>query len=92
MKDIALLQWINELSHELKGNILPFWLKYARDTESGGFYGNLNNNNAGDARCPRSVVMASRHLWTYSAATRFLKECVACRRGVCVRLFVQNFL
>jgi 4-O-beta-D-mannosyl-D-glucose phosphorylase len=74
MKDITLLQWVNELSHELKGNILPFWLKYARDTESGGFYGNLNNNNAGDARCPRSVVMVSRHLWTYSAAARFLKE------------------
>jgi hypothetical protein len=38
------------------------------------FYGSLSNNNTGDAKFPRSVVMVSRHLGTYSAVARFLKE------------------
>ncbi len=66
--------WVNELHQELTGNILPFWLKHSRDTTVGGFYGALDNDNAGDASIPRSIVMASRHLWTYSATARFLKE------------------
>jgi mannobiose 2-epimerase len=74
MKDMVHIQWTNELFHELRGNILPFWLKYARDTENGSFYGSLNNNNLGDAKLPRSIVMVSRHLWVYSAAACFLKE------------------
>jgi 4-O-beta-D-mannosyl-D-glucose phosphorylase len=62
-----------EAYQELTENILPFWLNNARDRVSGGFYGNLDNNNNGDADAPRSVVMTARHLWTYSAASRFLK-------------------
>lgn len=63
-----------EVYQELTGNILPFWLNKARDVKTGGFYGRLDNCNNGDAEAPRSVVMTARHLWAYSAASRFLKE------------------
>jgi 4-O-beta-D-mannosyl-D-glucose phosphorylase len=63
-----------EAYQELTENILPFWFNHARDRTTNGFYGALDNNNNGDADAPRSVVMTARHLWTYSAASRFLKE------------------
>lgn len=59
---------------ELTENILPFWEKYGRDENTGGFYGFLGNDNIGDPRDSRSVVMTSRHLWTYSLASRVLKS------------------
>jgi mannobiose 2-epimerase len=60
--------------NELTENILPFWVKYGRDEKSGGFYGYLGNDNVGDSLESRSVVMTSRHLWTYSLASRVLKD------------------
>jgi len=59
---------------ELTLNILPFWEKHGRDPASGGFYGFLGNDNVGDPTVSRSVVMTSRHLWTYSAAARTLGD------------------
>ena len=59
---------------DLTENILPFWKKYGRDTATGGFYGFLGNDNVGDPGLSRSVVMTSRHLWTYSAAARTLGD------------------
>ncbi len=59
---------------ELLTNILPFWERYGKDETSGGFFGYLDNQNHGDATVPRSIVMTARHLWTYSAASRLLKE------------------
>jgi len=59
---------------ELTENILPFWEKHGRDIETGGFYGFLGNDNVGDPVMSRSVVMTSRHLWTYSAASRTLGD------------------
>jgi mannobiose 2-epimerase len=59
---------------ELTENILPFWEKYGRDLATGGFYGFLGNDNVGDPKESRSVVMTSRHLWTYSTAARTLKN------------------
>jgi 4-O-beta-D-mannosyl-D-glucose phosphorylase len=63
-----------EVYQELTQNILPFWLSKARDQASGGFYGAMDNDAKGDPSAPRSIVMTARHLWTYSAASRFLKE------------------
>ena len=59
---------------ELTENILPFWKKHGRDLSTGGFYGFLGNDNVGDPGMSRSVVMTSRHLWTYSAAARTLGD------------------
>lgn len=59
---------------ELVGNILPYWVKYARDEANGGFWGTLRADNTGDPAETRSVVMTSRHLWAYSAAARTLGD------------------
>lgn len=34
-----------EVEQELKGNILPYWMKYTPDQEHGGFHGHVNHFN-----------------------------------------------
>jgi len=57
----------DEVKEELF-NILDYWIKYSVDNENGGFYGEVNVENVPDPNAPRSVVVTSRILWTFSAA------------------------
>lgn len=63
-----------QMEHELRGNILPFWLAYAVDKEKGGFFGAISNDLQVDDSVERSLVLCARMLWTYSAAYRFYRE------------------
>jgi cellobiose epimerase len=56
--------------HELKGDILPFWLKYARNAGNGGFYGLIKVDMTIKADAARGALLTSRILWTFSAAYR----------------------
>ena len=62
--------WKGHIERELKGNILPFWIKHAVDEANGGFYGALSNGLVVDNDVPRSAVLTARILWTYSTAYR----------------------
>ena len=66
----------SSIRDELFNNILPYWEKYSRDTRPGfeGFFGSIDNSNTPDKDCPRSIVMTSRFLWTYSAVARYTKD------------------
>ncbi len=63
----------NSVKDELFNDILPFWEKNSRDLRPGfeGFYASINNDGKANLELPRSIVMTSRFLWTYSAAARF---------------------
>jgi len=60
--------------NELKGNILPFWLKYTRDRERGGFYGLIDQDMTVHKDAPRGALLTSRILWTFSAAYRIYHD------------------
>lgn len=62
------------VKEELTQHILPYWEKYAKDTATGGFFGNIDSNNVQDKNESRTIVMTSRFLWAYSAAARLFKE------------------
>ena len=62
--------WRRQVEQELTGDILPFWLKYTLDRERGGFYGQVDNDGHVDRDAPRSAVLNTRILWTFSAAYR----------------------
>ena len=66
----------NSVKDELFNDILPFWEKNSRDVRPGfeGFYASINNDGKADLTLPRSIVMTSRFLWTYSAVARFTKN------------------
>jgi cellobiose epimerase len=68
------LTFYEQIKKHLVGNILPYWEKYAIDTENEGFYGAIDKANVPDARANRSIVMTARFLWTYSAASRLFNN------------------
>ncbi len=55
---------------ELRGNILPFWLKHARDREHGGFHSFIGEDMKARDSLPHAALLTSRILWTFSAAYR----------------------
>ena len=66
----ALHELAQRAEQELRGNILPFWLKYTRDPERGGFYGLITDDMTVKKNAPRGALLTSRILWTFSAAYR----------------------
>ena len=59
---------------ELRGNILPFWLKHVRDTKRGGFYGEVENDLKVRENAPRGALLTARILWVFSAVQRQYKD------------------
>jgi mannobiose 2-epimerase len=55
---------------ELKGDILPFWMKYTRNPENGGYYGLIKADMTVRKDADRGALLTSRILWTFSAAYR----------------------
>ncbi|MBN1648374.1 MAG: AGE family epimerase/isomerase [Spirochaetales bacterium] len=62
-----------EFECELRDNILAYWPGHAKDSEYGGYYGLIDNNNIPRKTAPKGLVMHARFLWTYSAAYRIYK-------------------
>jgi mannobiose 2-epimerase len=54
------------------GNILPFWMNRAVDRKNGGFYGMIDGDLHVDNEVPRTSVVNTRVLWTFSAACRLI--------------------
>jgi mannobiose 2-epimerase len=59
-----------DAERELRGNILPFWLKHARDRERGGFHAFIGADMSVRDDQPRGALLTARILWTFSAAYR----------------------
>jgi len=62
--------WATELETELKDNILAFWLKHSIDEQHGGFLGQVNRDLTVIEDAPKSLVLNTRLLWTFSYAYR----------------------
>jgi mannobiose 2-epimerase len=60
---------------ELRGDILPFWLKYARDPVHGGFHSWVGEDlDVRDDPVPHGALLTCRVLWTFSAAYRLYHD------------------
>lgn len=68
------VEWAQALSDELENNILQFWLTHSRDTQHGGFVGQINQDMTVEAEADKSLVLAARMLWTFSAAYRLTNK------------------
>ncbi|HTF95055.1 MAG TPA: AGE family epimerase/isomerase [Cellvibrio sp.] len=66
----ALLQVATEFEQELTGNILPYWIKHAPNSTTGGFYGQVGLDGKADTNAERGALLSSRILWSFSAAYR----------------------
>lgn len=63
-----------EVTEELEGNILPFWMNKMTDRERGGFYGRISGEDVLMPNEPKGAILNARILWTFSAAYRLLKK------------------
>lgn len=63
-----------EVTEELEGNILPFWMNKMTDRERGGFYGRISGEDVLMPDEPKGAILNARILWTLSAAYRLLKK------------------
>jgi cellobiose epimerase len=70
----TLLQLRDELKQELCDHLLPFWMNKVVDHRHGGFHGRLLNDTTVIPQAPRSAILYSRILWTFSAAHRLLGD------------------
>jgi mannobiose 2-epimerase len=59
-----------QVERELRGDILPFWLKYAVDDEYGGFRGQITNDLKIDPLAHKGLILNARILWTFAKAYR----------------------
>lgn len=67
-------KWKAELKRELTENILPFWMTHAVNARNGGMHGAVTNDLQVKHSVPRSAILSSRVLWTFSAAFRQLGD------------------
>jgi cellobiose epimerase len=64
----------DEMRTELYDHILPFWINHVIDTQGDGFYGRIAGDNVVVSDAPRSAILYTRILWTFSAVYRLLKD------------------
>jgi cellobiose epimerase len=65
--DVA-AEYIRRIEGDLRGNILPFWIKRVVNADGDAFFGSLTNDLVVDRASERGSLLTSRILWTYSAA------------------------
>lgn len=68
-----------KVERELRGNILPFWLKHTVDEEYGGFRGQITNDLQIDPLAHKGLILNARILWTFSKAYKVYKDDVHLR-------------
>jgi len=66
-------KYYKEIENELKNNILAFWNKTV-DEKNGGFLGRILNNGEIIKDSPKSAVLNTRILWTYSTVYKKFKK------------------
>ncbi|MCQ2135350.1 MAG: AGE family epimerase/isomerase [Bacteroidales bacterium] len=71
--DKRLEKMIQEVSLEIKTDILPFWKEKMTDPE-GGFYGRMDGHGNICKDAPKGGILNARILWTFAAACEQLGE------------------
>lgn len=72
--DVVLHKLCDELRTEVEAHILPFWMQNVVDKKNGGFNGQVLNDNTVTEDAPRSIILYSRILWTFSASHRISQK------------------
>jgi cellobiose epimerase len=67
-------RFADQARKELVEGILPFWMNHVVDREKGGFYARVNRDLSMREREPKSLILHTRLLWTFSAAFRTLQK------------------
>lgn len=74
MNTADLHRFRDRVDRELRGCILPFWMREAVDHEHGGFVARLSNDLQPDPSGPKGLILNARILWTFSAVHQVWPE------------------
>ncbi|RUS48523.1 AGE family epimerase/isomerase [Cohnella sp. AR92] len=74
MSDLTTAQWREQLTSELKDNILGYWMKNTVDRKHFGFVGEIRHNGEVLEDADKGLVLHARILWTFASAYRTYKE------------------
>ncbi len=67
MTELQRLSFAQELTDNMRDNILPYWLNRMVDP-AGGFYARRDGYNELDTNAPKGAILNARILWTFAAA------------------------
>ncbi|GIO14832.1 cellobiose 2-epimerase [Cohnella xylanilytica] len=67
-------QWREELTAELKDNILGYWIKNTVDEKRFGFVGEISHDGEVRYDADKGLVLHARILWTFASAYRLYKD------------------
>ncbi|MBK8946748.1 MAG: AGE family epimerase/isomerase [Ignavibacteriae bacterium] len=65
---------LDEMSFQLKNNLLDKWYPKVIDFEAGGFFSNLSHNFTLESSQEKMIVTQARNIWTLSKAADFFGE------------------
>ncbi len=70
---LSLDRYAKEVNTELQ-SILNYWFSHTYNEKQENFFNKVDKNNVPDATSPKGIVLNSRILWTFSAASQLLVE------------------
>ena len=65
---ISPTQFLTRIEADLRGNILPFWIRQVVNHPGRTFHGALTNELVVEPKAERGAILTTRILWTYAAA------------------------
>lgn len=71
METKVINDFCERVEKELFENIVPFWIQHTQDNEYGGFYGRITNDLTIEREAPKSLILNTRILWTFSKLYQF---------------------
>ncbi len=80
-----------EVLLEATHRILPFWSNL-EDTRYGGHYGRVNYDLSIDTKSEKGGIATARHLWSWSAAYRVLKDPQYLRQADIAYIFLKEHI
>ncbi|THF75000.1 AGE family epimerase/isomerase [Cohnella fermenti] len=72
--ELTLGRWREELTGELRDNILGYWIKNTVDRKRFGFVGEIKQDGRVVEDADKGLVLHARILWTFSAAYRTYRD------------------
>lgn len=82
-----------EVDHELRSNILSYWMRCSIQPEGRGFYGAVDSGNKPVPGVDKTCVLNARILWTFSAAARFYDDTTyGDIADLAFKVFTESFL
>jgi mannobiose 2-epimerase len=85
-----LRQLKQEVTKDLRGNILPFWITRMTDNTRGGFYGRIDGKNVVYPDAVKGGILNARILWTFSSAYRITGDTLYLRMAVRAKDYILN--